>query len=159
MTGSTTALLYQLRSKKAISPGFGKLLTYRWKYHWPFSTSVGLGKATTFNDLGFKYSINRRMAPPFPAASLPSKIMATRRPESCTSRCNFTNSICKSLSSDSYWRTFMAFLASIFLDFNNWTRPRLEVSPTKSSFVKLSFRSVPCTDRSFRTLAIVVPSC
>src|SRR5574341_1529776 len=40
---STPARLYQLRSNSTISPPAGRLATYRWKYHWVFSLSVGAG--------------------------------------------------------------------------------------------------------------------
>ncbi|KOY56955.1 hypothetical protein ADK59_15860 [Streptomyces sp. XY332] len=33
LTCSTPARLYQLRSKRAISPAAGRCSTYRWKYH------------------------------------------------------------------------------------------------------------------------------
>src|SRR5438045_3837839 len=48
MTRSTPARLYQLRSNSAISPAAGRWATYRWKYHWLFSRSVGAGAETAF---------------------------------------------------------------------------------------------------------------
>src|SRR3990172_5894907 len=80
ITGSTTARLYQLLSKKEISPGFGRASMYRWKYHCPVCTSVGLGNATTRAVRGLRCSMKRRIVPPLPAASLPSKMITTRRP-------------------------------------------------------------------------------
>lgn len=71
LTGPTTIRLSQLLSKKVSSPGLGKWLTYRWKYHWPFSISVGLGRATMRIDGGLRCFTNRRMAPPLFATSRP----------------------------------------------------------------------------------------
>ena len=95
-TGSTTARLYQLLSKKTISPSFGKWWTYLWKYHCVFSLSVGAANATILQYLGFKCSVMRLITPPLPAASLPSKIIATFFPLSITQSCSLTNSICNS---------------------------------------------------------------
>src|SRR5271168_1645210 len=47
ITCSTPARLYQLRSNSTISPAEGNCATYRWKYHWVFSRSVGVPSATT----------------------------------------------------------------------------------------------------------------
>ena len=47
ITHSTFERLYQLRSNSTISPAAGRCSTYRWKYHWVRSRSVGLGSATT----------------------------------------------------------------------------------------------------------------
>jgi hypothetical protein len=51
-----------------------------WKYHWVFSLSDGVPRAFTMTVRGLVRSAIRRMMPPFPAASLPSKMVTTRRP-------------------------------------------------------------------------------
>ena len=92
ITGSTIALLYQLLSKKTISPGFGRFLKYLWKYHCPSSNSDGLDSATTLEFLGFKCSTNLFIAPPFPAASRPSKIIHNLLLFALIQFCSNTNS-------------------------------------------------------------------
>mgnify|MGYP007089478049 CR=1 FL=1 len=113
ITGSTTARLYQLLSKKTISPGLGSTWMYLLKYHCPFSTSVGFVRATTRDDLGFKCSLNRFIAPPLPAASLPSKIIATRILLRATHFWRFTNSDCSSCNSASYCNFFKTLLTEM----------------------------------------------
>src|SRR5580692_5113380 len=73
ITCSTPARLYQLRSKRTISPAEGNSATYRWKYHCPRSRSVGDARATTRQTRGLSGSVMRLMTPPLPAASRPSK--------------------------------------------------------------------------------------
>ena len=80
MTGSTMARLYQLRSKSTISPACGRCWTYRWKYHWVCSMSLGCSRATTLAPRGFMCCMTRLMVPPLPAASRPSKRINTRMP-------------------------------------------------------------------------------
>ena len=45
----------------------------RWKYHWPASFSVGFERATVRAPRGLRFSVKRRIVPPLPAASRPSK--------------------------------------------------------------------------------------
>ena len=96
ITRSTPALLYQDRSNITISPAPGRCVTYRWKYHWVRSRSVGFSSATTVAPRGFRCSVNRLIVPPLPAASLPSKTMTIRWPVSLTQFCSLTSSICSS---------------------------------------------------------------
>ena len=99
MTFSTPARLYQERSMMTISPAAGRCCTYRWKYHWVFSRSVGAGSATIRVCRGFRYWVIRLIAEPFPAASRPSKMMMIRSPRSITHCCIATSSACRRLSS------------------------------------------------------------
>src|SRR6266516_336220 len=80
MTRSTPARLYQLRSNRTISPAAGRCATYRWKYHWVFSRSVGAVRATTRQTRGLRLWVMVLMTPPLPAASRPSKTTTTRKP-------------------------------------------------------------------------------
>ncbi|MBB5978265.1 hypothetical protein HDA44_001606 [Kribbella solani] len=73
ITCSTQARLYQDLSNSVISPAAGKCATYRWKYHWVCSRSVGFSSATMLAPRGFRCSMNRLIVPPLPAASRPSK--------------------------------------------------------------------------------------
>ena len=72
ITRSTPARLYQERSNMTISPAPGRCGTYRWKYHWDRSRSVGLTSATTVAPRGLRCSVKRLIVPPLPAASRPS---------------------------------------------------------------------------------------
>ena len=72
ITRSTPARLYQERSNMTISPAAGRCGTYRWKYHWDRSRSVGLTSATTVAPRGLRCSVKRLIVPPLPAASRPS---------------------------------------------------------------------------------------
>ena len=84
-----------------ISPAVGSHSMYRWKYHCPFSFSVGFGSATTRAWRGLRYCMMRLIAPPLPAASRPSKITSTRAPVAVTHCCISTSSICSRSSSAS----------------------------------------------------------
>ena len=64
------------------------------KIYAQFSLSEGLPSATTRADRGFKYRLKRRMVPPFPAASRPSKIITTRFLFFCNQFCNLSSSNC-----------------------------------------------------------------
>ena len=92
MTCSTPARLYQLRSNSTISPAAGRWSTYRWKYHWDCSRSVGAGRAVIPAIRGLRYSVTRLIVLPLPAASLPSKITTSRAPSVRTHSCSFTSS-------------------------------------------------------------------
>ena len=61
-----------------ISPPAGSSATYRSKYHWVVSRSVGFGSATCFVIRGFMCSVMRLITPPLPAASRPSNTTAIR---------------------------------------------------------------------------------
>ncbi|SHX13930.1 Uncharacterised protein [Mycobacteroides abscessus subsp. abscessus] len=103
ITRSTPARLYQDRSKNTISPAAGRCGTYRWKYHWVRSRSVGFSSATTRAPRGFRCSMKRLMVPPLPAASRPSKRMTCRAPVRLLQFCSLSSSICSSRFSSSYW--------------------------------------------------------
>lgn len=75
-----------------ISPEDGRCRRYRWKYHSPFSRSLGCGRATTRAVRGLRYCVTRLIAPPLPAASRPSKMTSTRAPVALTQRCMVTSS-------------------------------------------------------------------
>ena len=62
----------------------GRCSTYRWKYHWVRSRSVGLGRAAIRATRGLRCSVTRLMVPPLPAASRPSKITTSRAPAART---------------------------------------------------------------------------
>ena len=79
-----------------ISPADGRCVTYRWKYHWVRSRSVGFSSATTVAPRGFRCSVNRLIVPPLPAASRPSNTITIRCPVSFTQFCSLTSSICSS---------------------------------------------------------------
>ena len=96
ITRSTPARLYQERSNITISPADGRCGTYRWKYHWVRSRSLGFSSATVRQPRGFRCSVNRLMVPPLPAASRPSKTMTIFWPVSFTQFCSLTSSICSS---------------------------------------------------------------
>src|SRR5690349_13742464 len=81
ITRSTPARLYQDRSNSTISPAVGRCATYRWKYHWCFSRSVGMSSATTCANRGFRCSMKRLIVLPLPAASRPSKTTTNRPPD------------------------------------------------------------------------------
>src|SRR6476660_3891241 len=102
MTRSTPARLYQLRSNRTISPAAGRWATYRWKYHWVFSRSVGAVSATTRHTRGFRLWVIVLMTPPFPAASRPSKTTTTRRPSCRIHSWSLTSSIWRRASSGRY---------------------------------------------------------
>ena len=93
ITRSTPARLYQDRSNSTISPAVGRCATYRWKYHWCFSRSVGMSSATTCANRGFRCSMKRLIVLPLPAASRPSKTTTNRPPVSLTQYCSLSNSI------------------------------------------------------------------
>ncbi len=99
ITRSTPARLYQLRSRRTISPAAGRWETYRWKYHWERSRSVGAGSATMRADRGLRYSAILLMTPPLPAASRPSKTTTTRSPSWRTDSLSLTSSACRSRKS------------------------------------------------------------
>src|SRR3954463_4932260 len=80
ITHSTFERLYQLRSKSTISPAAGRCSTYRWKYHWVRSRSVGFGSATTRTVRGLVRSVTLLITPPLPADPLPSKMTRTLSP-------------------------------------------------------------------------------
>ena len=65
---------------------------YRWKYHWPFSRSVGLSSAAIRANRGFRYCMTRLIVPPLPAASRPSKTTTIRAPDARAQFCIFTSS-------------------------------------------------------------------
>src|SRR3954464_7030832 len=105
ITHSTFERLYQLRSKSTISPAAGSWATYRWKYHWVRSRSVGLGSATTRTVRGLVRSVIRWIAPPLPAEPRPSKITRTLRPwdwiQYCSSTsCSWSRAISASYGAD-----------------------------------------------------------
>ena len=60
------------------------------------SLSVGFSSATTRAPRGFRFSVNRLIVPPLPAASRPSKTIISRPPDSLTQRCILSSSICSS---------------------------------------------------------------
>ena len=95
ITRSTPARLYQERSNSTISPPAGRWATYRWKYHWVFSFSVGVGNAATRTTRGFVRSTIRLIVPPLPAASRPSKITQSLRPSWRTQSWSLTSSRCR----------------------------------------------------------------
>ena len=99
ITRSTPARLYQLRSKRTISPAEGSWATYRWKYHCDCSRSVGLARAATRQTRGLSRAMMREMVPPLPAASRPSKMTTTFRPWSTTHSWSLDNSTCNRASS------------------------------------------------------------
>ena len=86
--------MYQDRSKSTISPAVGSWATYRWKYHWAFSRSVGLSSAAIRANRGFRYCMIRVIVPPLPAASRPSKTTTIRAPDARAQFCIFTSSDC-----------------------------------------------------------------
>jgi len=86
--------LYQDRSNSVISPAAGSCATYRWKYHWVCSRSVGAGSAAIRATRGLRYWVTRLIEPPLPAASRPSKITTIRAPDSRVHPCSFTSSAC-----------------------------------------------------------------
>ena len=96
ITRSTQARLYQDRSNSTISPAAGRCSTYRWKYHWVFSRSVGFSSATMRAPRGFRCSMKRLIVPPLPAASRPSNTITSRCPDRFTQYCSLSNSICSS---------------------------------------------------------------
>ncbi len=100
ITRSTPARLYQERSNSTISPALGRWVTYRWKYHWVRSRSVGFSSATMRAPRGFRCSVNRLIVPPLPAASRPSKRITSRSSRSFTQCWSFSSSI---------WRARLAF--------------------------------------------------
>src|SRR6478736_4885989 len=102
MTRSTPARLYQLRSKRTISPAAGRCSTYRWKYHCVRCLSVGFGKATTRTVRGEVRSVIRLMTPPLPADPRPSKITSTFRPCVWIQYCSSTSCSCRRAISTSY---------------------------------------------------------
>ena len=102
ITGSTPARLYQLRSKMTTSPAAGKCATYRWRYIWDFSRSVGVGSATTRNTRGLTRSTIRLIVPPLPAVSRPSNTTQIFAPLAFTHSCIATSSPCSFASSASY---------------------------------------------------------
>ncbi len=77
-----------------ISPPAGRCGTYRWKYHWVRSRSLGLTRATTVAPRGFRCSVKRLIVPPLPAASRPSNTSTIRSPVDFTQFCSLTSSIC-----------------------------------------------------------------
>lgn len=85
-----------------ISPAVGRCCTYRWKYHWPRSRSLGFDSATTREVRGLRCSVNRLIVPPLPAASRPSKTMTARRSLSSSQYWNFRSSTCSWYFSSSY---------------------------------------------------------
>ena len=92
ITRSTPARLYQERSNMTISPAAGRCGTYRWKYHWVCSRSLGLASATTVAPRGFRCSVNRLIVPPLPAASRPSNTITMCSPVDLTQFCSLTSS-------------------------------------------------------------------
>ncbi len=124
ITGSTMARLYQLRSKRTISPADGRCWIYLWKYHWVCSVSSGATSATTRVPRGFICSIILLIVPPLPAASRPSNNANMRNPSVLTCFCIFKSSICSLCNSCSYLRVnsftqtalrFFFFFLSLFL--------------------------------------------
>ncbi len=107
ITRSTPARLYQLRSKMTTSPAAGKCWTYRCRYIWDLSRSVGAGRATTRNTRGLTRSVIRLIVPPFPAVSRPSKTRQTFAPDALTHSCIATSSPCRRRSSRSYSLRFI----------------------------------------------------
>jgi len=99
ITFSTPALLYQLLSKRTISPPAGRWATYFWKYHWDFSLSDGVGRAATLQNLGLKCSVILLITPPFPAVSRPSKTTAILAPVFCAHAWTLISSCYKMSSS------------------------------------------------------------
>ena len=93
ITRSTPARLYQDRSNIAISPAAGRRVMYRCRYHSVRSRSVGLSRATTCAPRGFKFSVNRLIVPPLPAASRPSNKMTSRPCCARIERCSLSISI------------------------------------------------------------------
>src|SRR5215216_791694 len=102
MTRSTPARLYQLRSNRTISPAAGRWATYRWKYHWVRSRSVGAARATTRQMRGLRLSVIRLIVPPLPAASRPSKITTTLSPACLIHSWSLISSSWRRASSSSY---------------------------------------------------------
>src|SRR4029453_11543761 len=68
-----------------------------------FCRSDGAGNATTRNTRGLTRSVIALMRPPLPAASRPSKTIATRRPLALTQSCTAHNFACRRTSSFSYF--------------------------------------------------------
>jgi hypothetical protein len=93
MTRSTPARLYQDRSNITISPAAGRCAMYRCRYHSVRSFSVGFSSATTRAPRGLRFSANRLIVPPLPAASRPSKTIMMRSPASLVHRCSLSSSI------------------------------------------------------------------
>jgi hypothetical protein len=96
ITRSTPARLYQDLSSSTISPSAGRCAMYRCRYHSVCSFSVGFSRATTRAPRGFRFSVNRLIVPPLPAASRPSKTTMSRPPDSLIHRCSLSSSICRS---------------------------------------------------------------
>ena len=94
ITRSTPARLYQERSNMTISPAAGRCGTYRWKYHWLRSRSLGFTSATTVAPRGLRCSVKRLIVPPLPAASRPSNTSTIRCPVDFTQFCSLTSSTC-----------------------------------------------------------------
>ena len=76
-----------------ISPAAGRCGTYRCRYHWVCSRSLGLASATTVAPRGFRCSVKRLIVPPLPAASRPSKMITIFCPLDFTQFCSLTSSI------------------------------------------------------------------
>ena len=67
---------------------------YRWKYHWVFSRSVGVGSAAICATRGLRYCVTRLIVPPLPAASRPSKMTTIRAPDVRIQSWTLTSSPC-----------------------------------------------------------------
>ena len=79
-TRSTRTRPYQLRSKMVMPPHPGSGGQKRHKKWWRSSSGVGAAKGATCTWRGSSGSTSRLIAPPFPAASQPSKTMQTGGP-------------------------------------------------------------------------------
>src|SRR5215204_929068 len=111
MTRSTPARLYQLRSNRTIAPAAGRWATYRWKYHWVRSRSVGAARATTRQIRGLRLSVILLIVPPLPAASRPSKITTTLSPACLIHSWSLISSSWSRASSSSYGFLFILVVA------------------------------------------------
>ena len=81
----------QDRSNSTISPAAGSCSTYRWKYHWVRSRSLGFGSATIRTVRGLVRSVIRLITPPLPADPRPSNTTATLSPWEAIQYCRSTS--------------------------------------------------------------------
>ena len=81
-------------------------------YICDFSRSVGVGSAMCLNTRGLVRSVIRRIVPPLPAESRPSKTMHTLAPEDLTHSCMATSSPWRRRISFSYFFRLILGLAA-----------------------------------------------
>src|SRR6476619_6819052 len=85
-------------------------------YICDFSRSVGVGSAMCLKTRGLVRSVIRRIVPPLPAESSPSKTMHTLAPEDLTHSCMATSSPWRRRISFSYFFRFILGLAVASVD-------------------------------------------